>query len=179
MPSDTEQLRIRQVEEHVRMENNHDLEGIMETFGESVRYEDEAWETEYHNRDGVETYYDELLRALPDLHIHVNNRHVTEEHVVLEVEITGTHEGFWRGLPPTGRSVRFPLCAIYSFDEKHKLTGERIYYDRATVLRQLGMFHEPISVRGRILAPFLHPFTLLKAAARFLYRIIFKQDPTP
>jgi hypothetical protein len=39
--------------------------------------------------------------------------------------------------------VQFPLCGIYTFDDEDRLAGEKIYYDRATVLRQLGVFHEP------------------------------------
>ena len=68
--------------------------------------------------------------------------------------------GPWRGLPPTQRGVEFPLCAIFTFDEKDRLAGEKIYYDRGTVLRQLGMFHEPERALGRITAVFTHPLTI-------------------
>ena len=33
--------RLRLVDEHVRLENGHDLEGIMGTFGATARYDDE------------------------------------------------------------------------------------------------------------------------------------------
>ena len=55
-----------------------------------------------------------------------------------------------RGLPPTGRPVQFPLCGVFTFDAENRLAGEKIYYDRATVLHQLGVFHEPDGVVGRI-----------------------------
>jgi len=58
----------------------------------------------------------------------------------VEVVIRGTHLGGWRGLPPTGRGVEFPLCGVYTFDANDRLAGEKIYYDRGTVLRQLGVF---------------------------------------
>jgi len=31
------------VEQHVRFENAHDLNGVLGTFGETARYDDEAW----------------------------------------------------------------------------------------------------------------------------------------
>jgi hypothetical protein len=32
---------------------------------------------------------------------------------------------------------------VYTFDADDRLAGERIYYDLGSVLRQLGVFHEP------------------------------------
>lgn len=158
--------RLAVVEEHVQQENQHDLDGIMATFGEDAWYDDESWGEHHTGRDGVRTYYEDLLRAVPDLHIDVQRRHVTGEHVILEVVISGTQTGPWRGLPGTGRRVEFPLCAVYAFGEDEKLAGERIYYDRATVLRQLGIFHEPDRGLGRLLTPLIHPFTVGRAIVR-------------
>ena len=87
---------------------------------------------------------------MPDLRIDLQQRYASDDAVVVEVIISGHHLGVWRGLPPTGRSVNFPLCGIFVFDKDDRLAGEKIYYDRATVLRQLGMFHEPDRMVGRI-----------------------------
>jgi hypothetical protein len=83
-----------------------------------------------------------------------------DDAVILECEIQGSHLGWWRGLPPTGRRVRFPLCAVYTFTEGDKLAGERVYNDRATVLNQLGVLHDPESALGRTLTAITHPITL-------------------
>jgi hypothetical protein len=85
--------------------------------------------------------------------------------IVLECVISGTHLGAWRGLPPTGRRLEFPLCAVYTFDDRERLAGERIYYDRAMVLRQLGVLHEPDTLAGRLATAITHPVTLGKAVA--------------
>jgi steroid delta-isomerase-like uncharacterized protein len=106
------------------------------------------------------------MTALPDLQIQMQRRHVTENAVLLEVLIRGTHLGPWRGLPPTGRQVEVPLCGVYTFDDSDRLVGERIYYDRATVLRQLGVFHEPQTVSGQIGILITHPLTIARALAR-------------
>jgi SnoaL-like polyketide cyclase len=97
---------------------------------------------------------------------------ISEATIVLEVIIRGRHLGAWRGLPPTGRHVQFPLCGVYTFDEDDRLAGEKIYYDRATVLRQLGVFHEPDGFWGRINVLVMHPRTM----ARVLRRLISRPD---
>lgn len=102
--------RIALVERHVRLENAHDLEGVLGTFGASAQYEDEAWGEHYQGGSGVRQFYEQRMRALPDLQIEVQRRHVTDDAVVLEVLIRGTQLGVWRGLPATGRGVEIPLC---------------------------------------------------------------------
>jgi hypothetical protein len=91
---------------------------------------------------------------------------VTDESVILEVTLSGTHTGTWRGLPGTGREVEFPVCSVFAFDDHGKIAGERIYYDRATVLRQLGIFHDPERGIGQLLTPLTHPVTMIRALTR-------------
>lgn len=158
--------RLTIVDEHVRLENEHDLDGIIGTFGEAARYDDEPWDAHYVGREEVRAFYAQLLRALPDLQIDIRHRHASEHTVVLEVIIRGRHLGAWRGLPATGRRIEFPLCGVYTFDQQNRLAGEKIYYDRATVLRQLGVFHEPESWRGRITTALTHPITVARMVAR-------------
>lgn len=160
--------RIAIVEQHVRLENEHDLEGVLRTFGESAQYDDEAWGEHYEGGNGVRLFYEQLMRALPDLQIEIQRRHVSDDSILLEVMIRGTHLGGWRGLPATGRRVEFPLCGVYTFDADDRLSGERIYYDRGTVLRQLGVFHEPQSALGQICILATHPVTMVRALARKL-----------
>jgi steroid delta-isomerase-like uncharacterized protein len=155
--------RLRQVEEHVRFENAHDLDGLMSTFGSSGFYDDEPWAEHHQGLEAVRSYYESLLRTAPDFHIEVKRRHLTEDGVVLEVQLTGTHLGAWRGLPATGRRFDFPLCAFFTFDEADRLAGERIYYDRTTVLQQLGVLSDPTSLKGRIGTLLLHPIAILRA----------------
>src|SRR5262249_12825089 len=108
LPHDRKSARIAMVERHVELENAHDLEGVLGTFGNQAHYDDEAWGDHYTGRDGVRAFYEQLMAALPDLEIEVLKRHVAEENIVLEVMIRGTQMGTWRGLPPTGQRVEVP-----------------------------------------------------------------------
>ncbi len=166
IPTDKHSARIAIVEQHVRLENAHDLEGVLGTFGEGAHYDDEAWAEHFEGLSRVRQFYEQLMRAMPDLKIDVQRRHVTDAAILLEVIIRGTHLGAWRGLPPTGRRIEFPLCGVYTFDAADRLAGEKIYYDRATVLRQLGVFHEPESAWGRICTLATHPVTIARAQMR-------------
>ena len=160
--------RLRIVEEHLRCENSHDLAGIMATFGRDAAYEDTAWAERHVGRDSVERYYRDTLLAMPDLRIEVLDRLVSDNAVVLQVVIAGTHLGPWRGLPATGRPVRIPLCGIYRFTGNGMLASETIYYDRAAVLRQIGLYHEPVGIWGSLATALSHPLTIARAYLRKL-----------
>jgi len=170
IPKDPASARIALVEQHIRCENDHDLDGVLRTFGDAARYDDEAWGDHYEGRNGVRAFYEQLMKAMPDLEIDVQHRHVTDDAILVEVVIRGTHLGGWRGLPPTGRRVEFPLCGVYTFDSNDALAGEKIYYDRGTVLNQLGVFHEPESLLGKLSILATHPATIARALARKLLR---------
>ncbi len=160
---DRQSARIAIVEQHIQFENQHNLEGVLSTFGENAQYDDEPWDEHYNGRNGVRLFYEQLMGALPDLEIEVQRRHVADDAILVEVLIRGTHLGAWRGLPATARRIQFPLCGVYTFDSDDHLIGERIYYDRGTVLKQLGVFREPGSTSGRIFTLVAHPVTIARA----------------
>jgi steroid delta-isomerase-like uncharacterized protein len=137
--------------------------GVSATFGATARYDDEPWNEHHEGREGVRRFYAGIMAALPDLSIQIVRRHATEETIVLEVIIRGTQLGPWRGLPATGRKLEFSLCGVYTFCDDDRLAGERIYYDRASILRQLGVFHEPQTALGSISILLTHPLTMLQA----------------
>jgi steroid delta-isomerase-like uncharacterized protein len=162
--------RLEAVAEHVRLENAHDLDALMATFGASGFYDDAPWDEHHDGLAAVRAYYESLFRAAPDLHIDIVASHAAGDAVVLEVRLSGTHLGTWRGLPATGRRLDLPICGIFTFDEQDRIAGERIYYDRATVLSQLGVFFEPDTFRGKVVTTLTHPMTMLGAARRAISR---------
>lgn len=61
-----------------------------------------------------------------------------EESVVMEFTFRGVHTGELWGIPPTGRAVEIPMCVIYDLEDGIIQRG-RLYYDGATMARQLGL----------------------------------------
>lgn len=161
--------RLKLVEDHVRFESEHDLDRVVATFGKGARYDDEPSDAHYVGHDAVRGFYAELMQGLPDFNCRILRRHVGEDAVILEVLVSGTQLGMWRGLPATGLRVETPICAVFTFDEDDRIAGEKVYYDRATVLRQLGVFHEPERMPGRLLTPLMHPLTMARILGRALF----------
>jgi SnoaL-like polyketide cyclase len=110
------------------------------------------------------------MRALPGLHLDVRHPHAGVSAVVVEVIIRSRHLGPWRGLPATGSQIEIPLCGIFTFDDEDRVAGEKIYYDRAALLRQLGLFHEPDSTVGRIGTMLIHPLTTAHVVGRKIWQ---------
>lgn len=61
------------------------------------------------------------------------------------------------------------MLAMFIFEED-RLVCERVYYDSATILRQLGIAHDPLTLRGRVATALNHPVTISRAIARQLLR---------
>ena len=154
--------RIKLVDEHVQAEVERDLDKIMRTWGENPDFDDVPWDEKFKGRDGIRHHYDELLTAFPDLDIIVHDRHVTDRLVILEVTVTGTHLGDWRDLPAMGKRMESRVCALYGFDEKGMLALERTYYDKAKILEQLGIFQDPRTTTGKVMAAITPPFAIVR-----------------
>ena len=129
--------RINLADEHVRAENNQDLDGTMATLNETPLFK--LNDEEIAGHDGVRGFYADVFRGFPDVHVDVIQRHVADEVIILEAMISGTHTNEYRGTPATGRQVQHPLCTVFSFDDNDRITGERVYFDNAIVLKQLGV----------------------------------------
>ena len=66
LSNDRRSARIAIVAQHIRLENEHDLQGVLGTFGDAARYDDEPWGEHYTGRNGVCLFYEQLMKALPD-----------------------------------------------------------------------------------------------------------------
>ncbi len=59
--------RIRLVDEHVRVENEHDIDATMRTFGATPRSVING--DKFDGHDSIRGFYDAFFGAFPDLHI--------------------------------------------------------------------------------------------------------------
>jgi steroid delta-isomerase-like uncharacterized protein len=160
----TQSLRERReaiVREHMASENVHDFDTTIGTF-EHPRYELIATGEIYDGEADVRRYYAESRTAFPDQRNEVVALHHADDAVVVEFLLLGTHLGPLRRLPPTGRSFRCRMTALFVFEDD-RLVGERVYFDQATILRQLGLAHDPSSLLGRVSLVLTHPLTIARA----------------
>ena len=160
--------REKLVIEHMESENRHEFDVTMETF-DHPRYELIGSGDVYDGPDEVAGYFQETRTAFPDQRNELIALHHADDAVIVEAMLYGTHEGSFRGLPGTGRKFEMRFCAFFVF-EVDRLVCERVYFDVGTVLRQLGIAHDPLSTSGRVATVLNHPLTVGRALARQLAR---------
>ena len=79
-----------------------------------------------------------FLEGFPDLHLEVQDTVADEEMTAQRILFTGTHAGPFRGLPPTGRKVRFSGLEI-SRTVGGKAAEHWFQMDTLTMFEQLGL----------------------------------------
>jgi carboxymethylenebutenolidase len=99
-------------------------------------------------RDELHTFYAQhfLNQLPPDLEMVPLSRTIGDDRVVDELVVRFTHSATmdWilPGIAPTHRRIELALVVVVQFDAG-KIASERIYYDSATVLRQIGLLPDP------------------------------------
>lgn len=139
-----EALRARReatVREHVDAENRHDVEATVATF-DRARYEVMPLGDPSDGADAVRELLQGLMDGFPDFNAEVLRMHHADDAVICEARMTGTHNGPWAGVPATGRRIDIPVACIFDFEED-RLMCEKVYFDLAMMLRQLGALPEP------------------------------------
>ena len=162
--AELQQSREDIVREHMESENQLQFDVTLETF-DHPRYELVATGDVYDGPEEVMGYFRETRTAFPDQRNELLALHHAEDAVIVEAMLYGTHDGPYRGLPPTGRKFEIRFCAMFVF-EQDRLVCERVYFDAGTVLRQLGIAHDPLTMRGRIATVVNHPLTISRALVR-------------
>ena len=128
-------------------------------------------------RDQVRAFYAThfIPQMPPDLEISPVSRTVGTERIVDEMVVRFTHtvrmDSMLPGVPPTGHPVEAAVVAIVEFQDG-KVAQERIYWDQASVLAQLGLLDATrLPVAGaesarKVLDPSLPANALIERAAR-------------
>ncbi len=95
-------------------------------------------------KEGVREFYSQhfLAKIPPDAEITPISRTVGSDRIVDELlfKFIHTTEMDWLlpGVPPTGKQVQFLVVAIITF-QNGKVANERVYWDQASVLVQIGL----------------------------------------
>jgi hypothetical protein len=96
-------------------------------------------------RTGLEGIKDMVRRAwttFPDYHEQLEELVAEGDTVVARFLITGTQQGYWGPIPPTGKQVRFEEIVMLRI-VNGKVVGQRGVVDALHALRQLGVVPTP------------------------------------
>jgi steroid delta-isomerase-like uncharacterized protein len=137
MSSDLRARREAVVREHMESENRRDFEATLGTFAHP-RYELVATGQVFDGADAVREYYAASRGVFPDQRNVVHALHHADDAVIVEFDLLGTHRGEFLGTPPTGRTFTCRMAAVFLF-ASDRIVCERVYFDAATILRQLGI----------------------------------------
>jgi steroid delta-isomerase-like uncharacterized protein len=149
--------------EHMDSENRHEFDVTLDTF-HHPRYELIGTGDVFDGPEEVAQYFEDTRTAFPDQRNELIKLHHADDTVIVEAMLYGTHLGPFRGLPPTGRKFEMQFCAMFVFEGDTDLVCERVYFDPGAVLRQLGVLHDPLTLRGRLMTVVNHPVTIGRAA---------------
>jgi steroid delta-isomerase-like uncharacterized protein len=89
-------------------------------------------------REALKEVFGRLHRAFPDLHIEINDLIAEGDKVVSRNTVTGTHQGDYMGLAPTGRSVTYDEIFVFRFADGRIVETWGVV-DVAAQMRQLGV----------------------------------------
>lgn len=125
------------VREHMESENEHDFDVTLGTF-DHPRYEIVPTGEVHDGADEVAGYYARTRAVFPDQRNENAVLYHSDEAVIVEFDLLGTHEGELLGVPGTGRSFRCPMVAFFIFEPgTDRIACERVYFDQTTIARQL------------------------------------------
>jgi predicted ester cyclase len=95
-------------------------------------------EVTHPSAEQVHAHLAELTAGFPDLELVAHRIHHSEYALIIEGVQVGTHTGRWNGIEPTGRRISVPAAVFYRF-EGERMLNETVYFDLATMMRQLGL----------------------------------------
>ena len=93
-------------------------------------------------RDGVKEFFRMYLAAFPDLRFDPEDVLSSGDKVVARTKATGTHEGEFMGMPPTGKRVDVQLIDIVRFGDDGLAHEHWGVFDALAMMQQLGAVPE-------------------------------------
>lgn len=127
-----------------------DVEATLATMTDDASVDHVPVHTGGRGKAALRVFYrDVFIPSWPDdLRQTRINRVVGDGQLVDEIRTTFTHdkpmEWFLPGIPPTNKEVDIDIVVVVQF-RGDKLACERIYWDQATVLRQVGLLKDQLS----------------------------------
>jgi len=93
--------------------------------------------------EAVREHLAQFVAGFPDLWLEIDRLHHADDAVIVEGRTQGTHTGEFNGIAPTGRRMDLRAAVVYRFEDD-AMTNETVYFDMATMMRQLGLPSLPL-----------------------------------
>ena len=141
--TDLSDRRIQTVRDHMRLEVEHDWDGVIATF-DHPRYEMYGSGAVFDGEAAVRAYFAASRTPFPDQGNEIIAIASDGDTVLVEFWLTGTHLGplrlGGRDVAPTGKPFRVRMAAGFEFAPgTDRIVCERPYFDQGAVVRALGL----------------------------------------
>ena len=140
----SEQDNLRVARQGFDAWNAHDSDSFVKLIADDFVSESDTLPIPLRGRDGARQSMQMYIKAFPDLHFDIEQMIASGECVVTRWHATGTHKEELMGIPATGRrgdGIRGCTVAEY---RGGKAVREWVYWDVATLLRQIGVMPAPM-----------------------------------
>lgn len=117
--------------------NAHDIDAFGELLADDF-VEHEELPAGAPTREGVKDFFRMQIAAFPDLAMTVEDVVVGGDKLVARVRFTGTHDGDFMGMPPTGRAVDVQVIDIMRFADDGLVHEHWGVFDAMGMMQQLG-----------------------------------------
>jgi len=140
----TKDEMIEVFDRHEAAENDRDAEAAAGTYVEDGYYLNMPFNARFEGRQGVMLNYLGTFGAFSDFHAERTLLVAGEDFLYEEGRVTGTFDGPFLHLEPTGRRADFPFTSYISFRDGLML-GEHVMYDGALLAEQLELTLEDVA----------------------------------
>lgn len=130
---------VAEIHAHLAAENAQDLDALLDGMTDDCFNLIVADPHRlYAGPEEVARRYRELWATFPDLLVQMRRIvSVQDDVAVSEHTLSGTHRGNLFGVPGTGRRVEVETAVVWDI-VGGRIRGETVYFDGATMLRQIG-----------------------------------------
>lgn len=127
---------------YLEARNTPNLALLDDIYSEDVIVHDSSAPADIHGLEELKSFYGASHEGFPDMEFRFDDVLPSGDHVIFRGTVEGTHTGSLRGMPPTGRHVRFSCVAIDRL-ENGKIVEEWVYFNVLDLLGQLGVAPPP------------------------------------
>ena len=117
--------------------NRHDVEPLKQfwTAQTAERFPDRTC----HGADEIAAYFEDLFRAVPDVHMEIKAIAAEGNDVFVQWHLTGTHTGPLLGIEATGKSLAIDGLDHFVLDDDGRVASNFVVFDQMQYARQIGM----------------------------------------
>ena len=116
---------------HSIAEDARDIEELVATLAPDCVYEIVPTGQRWEGHDGARQFYSELFAAFPDNAFALSEIVIGPQGAFEVATLTGTNQGPWAGVPPSGLAVSLEVLILFPWDNvTERFSGERIWFDR-------------------------------------------------